>query len=488
MDEPPRVIQGGMGVGVSRWQLARAVSRGGGLGVVSGTALDTVLARRLQDGDPDGAMRRALAAFPNPGAADRIVQRYFRPGGRAGRPYRPVPKLTVSQSPASQELAIAANFAEVWSAKQGHGAAVGINYLETIQMATPAAALGALLAGVDYVLMGAGIPREIPRLLSDLAAGRRAGVRVDVAGSRDEYRVHVDPAQVLGAGSCTLRRPRFLAVVSHPTLAAYLARDAATRPEGFVVEGPVAGGHNAPPRGRLTLDQGGEPRYGPRDVADPAAMVGVGLPFWLAGGYGTPERYDQARAAGASGVQVGSAFALAVESGLEPQLRRRLLDEIGAGRLTVRTDPHASPTGFPFKIADLEGTLSDARVYRARPRQCDLSYLRTPFLDAGGKVRYRCSAEPVADYVRKGGDAADAAGSRCLCNGLVADVGLGQTRRDGYREPALVTFGADLEAIRHLAARYPQGWTAAEVLSWISGRTGEAGDGPSVGQGTVTTR
>ena len=59
------IIQGGMGVGVSSWQLARAVSQAGHLGVVSGTALDNVLARRLQDGDQDGNIRRALRHFPN---------------------------------------------------------------------------------------------------------------------------------------------------------------------------------------------------------------------------------------------------------------------------------------------------------------------------------------------------------------------------------------------------------------------------------------
>ena len=45
----PQIIQGGMGVGISNWQLAQAVSRRGQLGVVSGTALDQMLARRLQD-------------------------------------------------------------------------------------------------------------------------------------------------------------------------------------------------------------------------------------------------------------------------------------------------------------------------------------------------------------------------------------------------------------------------------------------------------
>ena len=60
----PQIIQGGMGVAVSDWRLARAVSQQGQLGVVSGTALDVVLARRLQLGDPEGHLRRAMSEFP----------------------------------------------------------------------------------------------------------------------------------------------------------------------------------------------------------------------------------------------------------------------------------------------------------------------------------------------------------------------------------------------------------------------------------------
>ena len=78
----PLIIQGGMGAGVSNWRLARAVSQRGQMGVVSGTALDVILARRLQAGDPDGDMRRALALFPSPGMAQRALDRYFVPGGR----------------------------------------------------------------------------------------------------------------------------------------------------------------------------------------------------------------------------------------------------------------------------------------------------------------------------------------------------------------------------------------------------------------------
>ena len=69
----PMIIQGGMGVAVSSWQMARAVALAGELGVVSGTALDAVLARRLQDGDPGGHGVRALAHFPDQRLAGRIL-------------------------------------------------------------------------------------------------------------------------------------------------------------------------------------------------------------------------------------------------------------------------------------------------------------------------------------------------------------------------------------------------------------------------------
>ena len=172
MVEVPAIIQGGMGVGVSGWRLARAVAMTGHLGVVSGVALDAVLARRLQGGDPDGDARRALARFPFPDVAERILRRYYVAGGIDPRtPFRPVPRLGLRPSSGRDELIVAGNFVEVYLAREGHGGPVGVNYLEKIQLATPPSVYGAMLAGVNYVLMGAGIPVEIPRLLDALAGG-----------------------------------------------------------------------------------------------------------------------------------------------------------------------------------------------------------------------------------------------------------------------------------------------------------------------------
>jgi NAD(P)H-dependent flavin oxidoreductase YrpB (nitropropane dioxygenase family) len=466
----PVVIQGGMGVAVSSWQMARAVSQTGQLGVVSGTALDSVVARRLQDGDVGGHIRRALVQFPVRSMAQRVLERYFRPDGRvAGSPYIPVPKLSMRPTVGALELSVVANFAEVWLAKEGHDGLVGINFLEKVQMATPAAAYGAMLAGVDYVLVGAGIPTEIPRLLDRLAGHESCSLNLHVDGATTKYSVGLDPDALTGGGLAPLRRPRFLAIVSAHVLVAYLAREEGTRPDGFVIEGPTAGGHNAPPRGRLTLDEEKQPVYGPRDDADLGKVAAVGLPFWLAGGYGTPEQVSAALAAGANGVQVGTLFSLSAESGLDVALREELLTELAAGRLEVRTDALASPTGFPFKVASLPGTLSETDRYAARPRLCDLSYLRVPYERAPGTVGYRCPGEPVHIYIRKGGVAADTVGRKCLCNALTANVGLGQTRRGGYHEPAMVTLGADLDGVTQLLAVHPAGWTAAQAVDYLVG-------------------
>ena len=466
---PPQVIQGGMGLAVSSWRLASTVARAGQLGVVSGVALDTVLARRLQDGDRDGDVRRAMAAFPVPAVAERAMDRYFREGGRPpGTPYTPVPRLALRQSQRGQELAILGNFVEVWLAKEGHGGLVGVNYLEKVQMATPAATYGAMLAGVDYVLVGAGIPREFPQLLDRLVDHQSVRLPVEVAGAPEGgHAVELDPRALLGEDMPPLHRPMFLAIVSAHILAAYLARDEHIRPDGFVVEGPAAGGHNAPPRGRLTLDELGQPVFGPRDDADLGKVAALGLPFWLAGSYGTPEQLAAARTAGATGVQVGTLFALCEDSGLAPELRADLTSRLRDATLDVRTDAAASPTGFPFKVAQLPGTLSDPEVLAARPRLCDLGYLRTPYQRDGGAVGYRCPAEPVHVFLRKGGTIEETVGRVCLCNALTANVELGQTRPDGYTEDPLLTLGADVDGARQLADAHPAGWSALDALRWL---------------------
>lgn len=466
--ELPIVIQGGMGIAVSSWQLARAVSHKGQLGVVSGTAIDAVFARRLQDGDPTGDLRRAAAAFPFPEIAERVLERYFCEGGIAeGLQYATIPKLIIKPNPDALELNVLANFAEVWLAKEGHDGVVGINYLEKIQMGTPSAAYGAMLASVDFVLMGAGIPAEIPQLLNHLAAHQAASLNITVDEATSQYKSTFYPKIFTNRTLPPLLRPKFLAIISAHVLAAYLAKDEITKPDGFIVEGFNAGGHNAPPRGTMILDDDGQPVFGPRDEADLEKVAKVGLPFWLAGGYSTPELVEKAQSLGAFGVQVGSLFALAKETGLTATLRDEMMQNLRDGSLEVRTDPFASPTGFPFKVVSLPDTISTSQSYTQRPRLCDLGYLRIPYERTPGTVGYRCAAEPVHVFIRKGGTVEDALGRKCLCNALMADIGLANTRGTGYTELPLVTLGADLAGINSALERFPHGWGAAEIVDYL---------------------
>lgn len=470
----PVVIQGGLGVAVSDWRLAAAVGRLGQLGVVSGTALDVVHARRLGDGDPDGSLRRAHSHFPFPRMSARVLDKWFSPDGRAvGTAYRTVPAHKLESPVALRELTVLANFAEVWLAKEGHQGPIGINYLEKVQLPTPHSVYGALLGGVDFVLMGAGIPADMPKLIASLARGEAVAYRQSVAGADpgDDFAVRLDPAELLGAQPPELLRPMFLAIVASNTLASFLAKDAATSPDGFVLEGATAGGHNAPPRGPLHLDDLGQPVYGTRDQVDLERLAGIGLPFWLAGGYADPERLREARCAGASGVQVGTAFALCEESAFLPEHKNAVISAALSGTIAVFTDPAASPSGYPFKVVQLPGTLSEAECYEARRRVCDLGFLRSAFKRNDGSVGYRCAGEPVDAYVRKGGMREDTTGRKCLCNALLAAVGLGQVRPTGT-EPSLVTGGDDVIRVVRALAGTTGTWTAADVVSYLLDATG----------------
>ncbi len=468
MSSYPQIIQGGMGAGVSNWRLARAVAQTGQLGVVSGTALDQILARRLQDGDRGGYVRFALDHFPAAEIAERIWNAYYIPGGKPeDQAYKRLPMHTRENSRELVELCMVGNFVEVFLASQGHDNAVGVNHLEKIQIPHLPSLYGAMLAGVAYVLMGAGIPYTVPGVLDRLAQHQSAVYALNITGSGpgDDTSVSFAPRDYISTDLPPLARPKFLAIVSSNTLAKALVKRANGKIDGFVVEGPTAGGHNAPPRGKLDLSQQGEPIYGERDRPDLAQMRELGLPFWLAGEYGTATRLRQALAAGAAGVQVGTAFAFCAESGLRDDYKQALLRKAIAGTARVFTDPVASPTNFPFKIVRLEGTNSEPADYLARPRICDLGYLREPYQTAEGQIGYRCAAEPVTVYVSKGGKAEDTAGRKCLCNALLADIGLPQIRSGRRIEAGLVTSGDDLSGITRFLPANRMAYTAADVVA-----------------------
>lgn len=456
-----------MGAGVSNWRLARAVSRVGQLGVVSGTALDLILARRLQEGDPGTHMRHALDQFPIPEIAERIWQKYYIPGGKTqDAPFVALPKHVKDAPPEQFELCVVANFVEVILAREGHDNPVGINYLEKLQTPHLPSIYGAMLAGVGYILMGAGVPLKIPGVIDLFANHEPATYTLQVTGAQegDDRTMRFSPKEFLGRYLPPLIRPKFLAIIASNTLATTMLKKADGKVDGFVIEGFTAGGHNAPPRGKLQLDEAGEPVYGERDNVDLGKIRELDVPFWLAGGYGSPEKVVEALNAGATGVQVGTAFAFCEESSLRESYKRALLEKAVTGTARVFTDPVASPTHFPFKVGQLEGSLSDEEVYAARPRICDLGYLREAYRTPSGAIDFRCSAEPVSVYESKGGKVEDTVGTKCLCNALMANIGMPQVRKGPYTEQALVTTGNDLTEIHRFLPEGATTYTAEDVV------------------------
>ena len=117
----------------------------------------------------------------------------------------------------------------------------------------------------------------------------------------------------------------------------------------------------------------------------------------------------------------------------------------------------------------MEGSVSQDDVYEGRERICDLGYLREAYRTPSGKIAFRCPSEPENVYVAKGGDVENTVGRKCICNALLASVGMPQIRKGGNLEPSIVTSGDDLVEIERLLPPGRRSYTAADVISNIIG-------------------
>jgi nitronate monooxygenase len=412
---------------------------------------------------------------------------------------------------------VLANFCEVWLAKHNDdsspidGAFVGINRLTKVALPTCASLYGAMLADVDYVIMGAGIPLTVPGILDCFADGNKdASFGVEVAGTKDDYYTKFSPKEFwTNSGKpelvdkLKLNRPNFVPIVSSVVLAQSMLKRANGKGpncgiDGFVIELPTAGGHNAPPRGfrydpvakshAVDLNEKGEPIYGPKDEVDLLKFLKAskGLPFWLAGSYAHADKFVDIIKMGGAGVQVGSMFALAKESGMKQDVKEDILRRLAEGEtLEVFTDPVASPTGYPFKVLELKDSLASKERYEKRPRICSLGYLRTPYIkdDNDGQIGYRCPAEPVDDWLKKGGDVEATVGRKCLCNALCANIGQPQYRKNQlvndktgekdlpYIEDTLITIGDEVNLAKRFIKQDAEtgvwSFSAADVVDYL---------------------
>ena len=160
---------------------------------------------------------------------------------------------------------------------------------------------------------------------------------------------------------------------------------------------------------------------------------------------------------------MGTPFAYCEESGFTHDLKAQVRHGVTQGQVKVMTDPRASPTGYPFKIVEIEGVNSRAE---GRKRCCDLGYLRTAYKEESGRLGYRCAAEPVDTYLKRGGLVEDTEGRKCLCNGLFANIwhsrrSVTMTSTSGPSSPAATNW-------RYSAIlRAKPGYTASDVIDHL---------------------
>ncbi|MCB1126669.1 MAG: hypothetical protein KDM81_09255, partial [Verrucomicrobiae bacterium] len=424
--ERPRIIQGDLDAMVATWPLAKAVATTGQLGVVSGTLLPVITARRLQMGDPGGHLRRAFDQFPAADVARRVWEDFFVPGGKATEtPFAATLQPSFDQNPALTELAVVAGFAEVFLAREGHSGPVAIHFSEQARLPLLPTLHGALLAGVDSVIV-AGEDAAVASGVVRLCEGEEAGVRMRLAGSTAESGPECcfNP-QVIGGGTPTeLPRPRVL-----------LIGDSAERlaTQVHAAQGPVEGVI-------LRLEN----TTGLPSESELGRLRDLVLPFWLAGLPATASSLDAVLTAGGTGLVVSTPFHYCAESELAGDWKAEVFARSRQKPARLAVEFVSAPAGHQVPIARVEGSAVDEAEFARRERFCDVGFLRQLYQREDGSVGYRCPGETVTCHHAKGGDPAAASAQRCLCNGMLAALGLGQVRPGYGVERPLLPAGEDL--------------------------------------------
>jgi NAD(P)H-dependent flavin oxidoreductase YrpB (nitropropane dioxygenase family) len=457
IDGMPRLIQAGMGVHISSARLANATSRLGALGVVSGVGLRHTVIEEVRSGDQEAI--ETAARFPLARYVEELLA--YAPGGAKHRRPAPLDDPDPRRGARAKRLSVICAYVEVMRARAGHRGKVGINVMWKCALTVLPTIYGAMLAGVDALLCGAGVPMELPDIVLRIRAGEDLAY-LPLSGTGTHVRLEIArdrPAPLIE----NLRPPRMIPVLSNfafpkRILDVWEREYGGERPFAFVLENHLAGGHNAPPRNKS--------EFGDLDNIDHyfEKVQALGVPVYVAGALrrgGTRADLEEWIGRGAYGLQVGSRFALCEESGLRPDLKEQVIARNARGETEVVTDRRLSPTGYPFKHVPLPNTLSDPAVQGRRRRICNRGYLLqshfTPRPDGTVRETYVCPAMPERQYLRLGGEAGEMEGRVCLCNALLSTAGFYSDT-----EAPLVTLGVSGMEVRE---RLPARQVVEEILT-----------------------
>ncbi len=320
---PLPIIQGGMGVGVSLSPLASAVAQEGGVGIVSSACLDRLVSKRLH----------------------KKVNTYD------------------------------AAYEEVSRAKAAGGFA-GINIMVALVKDYEDSVRGALDAGADAIISGAGLPLNLPSIqapkdtaLIPIVSSARALELICKKWERYGY-----------------------------------------RPDAVVLEGPLAGGHLG-----FKIDQIDKESNKLENLLPPVKDMSIkygDIPLIVAGGIYTHGDIMRFIAMGADGVQMGTRFLATEESSALPEYKEAVL-RCKEEDIIVAHKP-GSPCGLPFRVIR-QSPMYVSATKRLRPPKCDKGYVLLK--DAEGKFT-RCPAKESNEECF------------CICNGLLSSAGYNRDKEE----------------------------------------------------------
>ncbi len=309
--------QGGMGVGISLASLAKAVAKRGGIGTISSAGLAAIVSRRL------------------------------------GR------RIDVRQAAAI----------EVADSKKD-GGFIAINIMVALHQAFTDSILGAIEGGVDALILGAGLPTNLPSSLekSDVAL-------IPIVSSAKALRI------------------------IHKRWTDRLKR----APDAVILEGPLAGGHLG-----FSLADVTKPEYQLENIFGPVkefAQKHGDFPVIVAGGiYYHEDIVRWINELGADGIQMGTRFAATQESGASADFKQAIIN--CREEDIIVPDKPGSPCGLPFRIIKTSPGYQVA-MEKSRPPKCNRGLVLRRDVEGHYTV---CPARTSHD-------------SFCICNVLFAAHG-----------------------------------------------------------------
>jgi len=272
-----------MGVGVSLHPLAQAVAREGGLGIVSSACIDRLVSKR---------------------------------SGKKVNTYEAV-------------------YEEI-SLSKIKGGVTGINIMGALARDFNDSVKGALDAGADAIISGAGLPLNLPAIQPP-----KDTALIPIVSSARALEIICKKWEKLGY-----------------------------RPDAVVLEGPLAGGHLGFRIDQVDLESNKLENLFP-PVKDMAMKFGD-FPVIVAGGIYTHQDIRQFMSKGADGVQMGTRF-LATEESSATEAYKQAVVQATDEDIVVAHRP-GSPCGLPFRVIK-QSPMYVSSLRQLRKPKCDKGYV-----------------------------------------------------------------------------------------------------------------